>query len=110
MDNQTLNLLKLFEERNSLSLVQLAAILNTDPISLSESVAYLKDLNYIKFQSNHKNNNDSLTLDAILTISYSGRIALKNDLTSKKHFKYTEFRAWFTFLIALAAFVKSFFY
>lgn len=110
MDGTTLEFLKLFNERNSLSLSDLAAILNADAFNLTGPINYMLEQNYIKIDPNISAiEGDYLTLDKQLEITYYGRITLNTELKSIKKYKYIEFRAWITLAIAIAAFIKSFF-
>ena len=108
MDDATLALLTLFKERHTLNLTQLGAILNVDPFSLSDPVHYLMSLGYIrKCMERDPLEEDLISFDTPLEITYKGAIAISQALKDKKHFKHTEFRAWVTLLIAIAAFALS---
>jgi len=113
MDKATLSLLKLFNERHSLSLIQLGAILNIDYFTLLDPVHYMMEQKYIC-----KGNaallehleGDTISPDTPLEITYFGRISIKQAKKEHLHFKYIEFRAWMTLIIAIMAFLKSFFF
>ncbi len=108
MDDTTLSLLTLFKERHPLNLTQLGAILNADPFSLSDSVHYLMSLGYIrKGVEIEPLEGDLISFDTPLEITYKGIAAISQALKERKHFRHTEFRAWVTLLIAIAAFVLS---
>lgn len=108
MDDATLALLTLFKERHTLNLTQLGAILNTDPFSLPDPVHYLMSLEYVrKGMEIAPLEGDLISFDTPLEITYKGTIALVQAQKEQKHFKHTEFRAWTTLIIAVAAFVLS---
>ena len=50
---------------------------------------------------------DLISFDTPLEITYKGIAAISQALKERKHFRHTEFRAWVTLLIAIAAFVLS---
>lgn len=111
MDNLTLEYLKVFKKRNSLSLIQLAAILDVGPLDIAESINYMRDLNYLRISHNHSIlNGDDLTLDAPLEITHYGKVSFENELKSRKSHKLNQLFNFGTLLIALAAFIKSFFF
>lgn len=104
MDDTTLSLLTLFKERHTLNLTQLGAILNADPFSLSDPVHYLMSLGYIrKGVEIEPLEGDLISFDTPLEITYKGIAAISQALKERKNFKHTEFRAWVTLLIAIAA-------
>lgn len=108
MDDTTLSLLTPFKERHTLNLTQLGAILNADPFSLSDPVHYLMSLGYIrKSVEIEPLERDLISFDTPLEITYKGIAAISQALKERKNFKHTEFRAWVTLLIAIAAFVLS---
>lgn len=111
MDNSTLSILQIFKNRTSLTLSQLSAILNIDALTLSDSIAYMRNLDYIEISGSYRLlHGDDLTVDAPLEVTHLGLIAIEQELKSRKRFKYVEFRAWVTLVIAVAAFIKSFFF
>lgn len=111
MDTTTLILLKLFNERHSLSVADLSAILNGDPVTLSEPIKYMLEKKLIEVELNSSMiEDDAITMDKKFAITYSGRITLEEELKLLKKNKHNEFRAWITLIIALSAFIKSFFY
>lgn len=108
MDDISFNLLKLFQERNSLSLIELGAILNCSAISLAEPIHYLREMNYLRVKSFHQDtDDDSISLRDSLAITFEGKAALEIEQKSRRHFKYTEYRAWITLAIAILAFILS---
>lgn len=112
MDDFSFNILKLYSLRNSLSLIQLQAILNKDPFYLAEPVSYLRDKEYLEIEPTHAilesvDDNSSISLNTPLVITYLGKIALEAETKERKHFKFNEFRAWVTLGIAIAAFILS---
>lgn len=113
MDKSTLELLELFNTHSSLSLTQLSAILNIDYFDISNPVHYLMDQKYI--QKNNaalleKLEGNILSPSTTLEITYAGRIAIHECKKENRRYKYVELRAWITLLIAVLAFIKSFFF
>lgn len=111
MTNESLKLLQLYMKRDTISLKGLGAIYNNDPEYWCHPIAYLRDQGYIEILPSYVLlNGNAFTLDAPFRITYKGKTALESELKSRKHFNFNEFRAWFTLAIALAAFIKSFFF
>lgn len=111
MDESTLSLLTVFKNRSSLSLIELAAILNCDSLSLTDPVHYIMDKGYIRIgMTTESLEGNTISLHTPLEITYLGRIAINQALKDKRNFKFNEFRAWATLIIALIAFIKSFFF
>ena len=115
MDTMSREILELFSKRNCLTLSQLSAILGIDWMTLAEPINYLRKLSYLRFEPNHASLNDlasdsPISMDDPLVITFEGRAAMEQDGQNRRRVKYTEFRAWMTLAIALAAFIKSFFF
>mgnify|MGYP006980030273 CR=1 FL=1 len=108
MDDATLSLLTLFKERHTLNLTQLGAIIDVNPLSLSDPIHYLMSMGYIRKGMEIKPlEGDLISFDTPLEITYKGITAISQALKERKHFKHTEFRAWLTLVIAIAAFILS---
>ena len=115
MDDYSLAILKLFSARHSLSLVQLSAVLNHTPLECAEPVAYLRKQGFLRIESNHALSHDlavddALHMDTPIEITFEGRAALEAEIKSRRHLTFNEIRAWITLGIAIAAFIKSFFF
>ncbi len=115
MDDYSLAILKLFSARRSLSLIQLSAVLNRTPLECAEPVAYLREQGFLRIESNHALSHDldadaSLHMDTPIQITFEGKAALEAEIKARRHLTFNELRAWITLGIAIAAFIKSFFF
>lgn len=111
MDDTIFELLKCFSERGSLSAEKLAAIYNTDYLDYGEPLSLMLKNGYIiKDDPFEKYPDDLIYPECHYKITFQGKAALSEEYKNRKKFKYGEIRAWLTLLIALAAFIKSFFY
>ncbi len=112
MDDFSFKILQLYATRSSLTLIELGAILNNDPINLAEVINYLRKQGYLHIENNYatiKNLNDNslVGLNTPLVISFEGKAALEKEIKSRKHYCYNELRAWITLAIAILAFFLS---
>lgn len=108
MDNQTYSLLKLFNQRDSLSLDGLAAIYDKDFMDFVSSVSWMVSHNYLAIISDVSLlEGYDLTPDKPLEITQDGIMALDDETKARRRFKHSEFRAWFTLFIALFALFLS---
>ena len=115
MDKTSLEILKLFSTRAWLDVSQLSAILNRDPDQLFEVVSFLRKQDYLRVESNHAFLEDIKSEDPIssrdpLEITFKGKAALESENKVSKEKRNEWIRYWITTAIALAAFVKSFFF
>ena len=112
MDSKTIKYLELFKSRSSLSMIQLSAILNTSPFAFEDALLYLKGQGYIRVELNHAilAKSDLISPDTPLEITYEGEAALSIAKSKNRSAKLNELRAWLTAAIAVAAFIKSFFF
>lgn len=115
MDKFSFKILKLFMSRNSLDLSQLSAILNMDALDIAETINYLRDKNYLEIEHLHAGLNgieqdDLITFHTPLAITFQGKVAVEQEESSLKKYKHQEFRLWLTLAIAIASFIKSFFF
>lgn len=111
MDNLSFKLLNLYSQRETLSLSDLAAIYNISPVAFSKPIEYLIDNGFLIIVLDHNNLHDPnhYAIDTPIQITYKGRAALEAERKERHKMKFSEIRAWLTLIIALAAFVKSFF-
>ncbi|MBS6396707.1 MAG: hypothetical protein KH452_06100 [Clostridiales bacterium] len=108
MDDFTLALLKLFKERQILTLSQLGAILNVDCLHLSQPIHFLIEQGYLKKGIEiPPTEGDLLSLDTPIEITYKGIVSISLTQKEQKYFKYNEVRAWITLSISIAAFLLS---
>ena len=69
------------------------------------------DEGYLEMEPNYTMlHGADFTLRVPFRITFKGRAALEAEQKSRLSFKQNEFRAWVTLAIALAAFIKSFFF
>lgn len=110
LNKQSLKLLKLFSKRDTISLNGLGAIYDTSPEDWCAPIAYLRRNRFIEIDPTHVSlYGDAFTHDAPFRITYEGRCALEGESRSRQRSTFNELRAWITLLIAIAAFIKSFF-
>ena len=107
LDNVSFELLKLYSRRKQLSAQDISAITNTDVRTIYESVQYLVDKNYLRACITVR---DMGMFNLPYRITFEGLIALEGSQKHRKDYIFNEFRAWVTLAIALAAFIKSFFF
>lgn len=115
MNESTFQILQIFASRTSLNLSQLEAILNRDLLEIAAPVAYLREQGYLKkvsysVETGMGCSSDPISPTDMLQLTYEGRVALENEIKERKRFKYGEIRAWITAIIAVLAFMKSFFF
>ena len=104
MDNTTYHVLGLYYEREHLSLVQLGAILNDEPVSLSQPVAYLVKNGYLQYRDHEDHFHKP---DTPIDITYAGKVAYQEEKKARSQFSHQEFRAWATLAIAILALILS---
>lgn len=111
MTKESLKLLKLYSKRDTVSLNDLGAIYNNDPEDWCHPIAYLRDKGFLEILPSYISiKGNKFTLDAPFRLTYKGKTALEDEIRSRRYINFNEFRAWFTLAIALAAFIKSFFF
>nr|WP_302144140.1 hypothetical protein [uncultured Schaedlerella sp.] len=111
MTNQSLKLLELFSKRETISLNDLGAIYNNDPEAWCHPIAYLRNEGFLEIDPTYISlMGDRFTFNAPFKLTYKGQTALEDEIKSRRHINFNEFRAWFTLAIALAALIKSFFF
>ena len=104
MDDVSFELLKLYAQRDKLSIKDISAILNHNARSITEPVMYLVNMEYLR---QHKASGDTGLFDTSYSITHVGRIALEEEQKIRRHFRYTELRAWITLGIAIIALMIS---
>ena len=111
MTDELISILELFKERRSLSVYELSVLKNTDMLKTCDPVNWLLDKQYIKIEGNYATlHGEDLTPKTKLIITTEGELALNQEIASRKRLKFSEIRAWITAIVAVAAFVKSFFF
>lgn len=110
MHKSTLIILELFQKRKSLTLPQLAAILNTSVFNIVENVRYLKKEGYIQYVNLGKEDQypDSIGISDPYQITLQGRTYLSEYRKNKLNKFWSEFRAWMTLAISLVALIRTF--
>lgn len=108
MDKQTYSLLKLFKQRDSLSLIGIGAIYNRDFTDFSSPISWMLAHNYLTIVPDIALlEGYDLTPDKPLKITQEGIIALDEEIKAQRKFKYNELRAWITVLISIIALILS---
>lgn len=115
MNELAITILKIYLDRTSLSLSQLSAIMNKDVYSLSEPISYLRKNNYLRIESNHATlkkltSNSVIDSKTPLQITFEGKIVLESEAKISKAKRNEWIRYTITTAIAVAAFIKSFFF
>lgn len=111
MDDLSFNTLKAFSVRSRMSLLQLDAVMNTNTTDVMYSLWEKEFIDGDHTDPNYpeSENQRLLTPDMPFYITFEGRAALEEETKVRHSVKFNEFRAWATLIIALAAFIKSFF-
>ena len=115
VDSLSKKILEEYAARHSMDLFQLSAVLKIDWDQLSDPVRYLQQKGFLQIEANHKTLNEikqdlPISPDTPLEISHLGRVALEEEKGKSRKAFWSEFRAWVTLFIAVAAFIKSFFF
>lgn len=111
MDSTSFKLLKLYASRSHLSLRDLSAIYNSNAEDYALPIKFLMDEEYLEMEPNYVMfHGTDFTVSVPFRITFKGRAALETEQKSRLSCKRNEFRAWLTLAIALAAFLKSFFF
>jgi hypothetical protein len=97
-----------------LTVNNLNVIFRTSTIKVEETVSYLLKAGYLQVEPNyfavHHVTDNSVAVDTPLTITVEGKVALEDDSDFVLYRRFNEIRAWITVVIAVAAFIKSFFF
>lgn len=115
MDGLSKRILEEYVARHSMDLSQLSAVLKIDQDQLLDPVSYLQKKDFLQIEQNHAALHDMkrtepIAPDTPLEISHLGRVALEEEKKLNAKAFWSEFRAWATLAIAVAAFIKSFFF
>ena len=111
MDDLSFDTLKKFSVRQSMTLSQLDAVMNADTTGVLGSIweKDFVDADLYNLNSAWCIEKKLLYPDMPFHITFDGRAALEEETKTRRSVKFNEFRAWATLIIALAAFIKSFF-
>lgn len=113
MDSTSLQILKIYQSRQSLTTQQLAIVMNADPYFLSEPVLLLLKQNYLRPEPNYVASHTVVaapSLDTPLEITFLGKAAIENEKRLSKKERNDLIRYSITTAIAVASFIKSFFF
>ena len=115
MDNLSKRILEEYAVCHSMDLSQLSAVLRTDWDRLSNPVSYLRKKGFLEIEANHlilqdMKQDDPISPDTPLEISYLGRVALEEEQKISREKRNELIRYIITTTIAVAAFLKSFFF
>ena len=104
MDKLTYNLLKLYNDRETLSLDQITAIYNKTQSDFEDAVHWLHKEGYIEIDvSDYLRGNSGdkiLRNNTICKITFDGKIALEAESSNRNYKTFNEIRAWITLGIA----------
>lgn len=115
MDQLSRKILEEYSCRQSMNLLQLSAVLNTDLLNLPDPVNYLWKKGLLQIERNYEMLHREEKLDLLspstpLEISYLGLVTLENDRKMSREKRNELIRYIITTAIAVAAFLKSFFF
>lgn len=115
MDKLSKLILKTYAARTTLTISQLSAVLRQNQDTLFEVVNLLRERGYIRVLSGYEGNRYSSKVSPIpdsvpLEITFQGKVALEEEQTLSKEKRNAWIRYWITTAIAVAAFIKSFFF
>lgn len=112
MDKKLRKILKLYVSRPSLSMKDVGILFGVSPFDCSDDVCYLLEHDYLEVEPNYAimnniSSSDSTPIDAPLSITVSGRVALDQVMDSVKYRRFNEIRAWITLAISILALIIS---
>lgn len=111
MDNLSFKVLSLLATRQSLSTRDISIFFNTGINSFIDPVYYLVNKGFLEIdKSILKEENPTLNVLTPVRITFEGKSALEAEIKERRSIKFSELRAWITLAIAVAAFIKSFFF
>lgn len=111
MTKKSEEILRLYASYDSLSLTDLCKLFKVPLTSVSSNLRWLFQRGYIEpADPNRPLVNGMYTVSAPLRITEFGRDTLESKRERRRSYMMNEIRAWITLAIAVAAFVKSFFY
>src|SRR5690625_4210596 len=115
MDRLSIGLLEIYLNRNSLTLIQLSAIINVDYTTLIDPVIYLREKGYLRIELSHSTINnltdDSLiSFDTPLEITIKGKAALEHEHKLSKDKRKEWIRYLNTIYIAISESINTFFF
>lgn len=115
MDDFSFSVLKLYSQRASLTLSQLHAVMDLSIFEIAEPVNYLRSQNYLKIDPNFFPREDVeekglIAPDTPLCISFEGKTALEAEEKARRKERFDNIRSWATTIVAVLAFIKSFFF
>lgn len=108
MDKFTFQILSLYDQRYELSISDLSTILDCSLEYAANPVSWLYEKGFIEKGTDF--DDCDFTVSTKFRISHEGKIQLANYCDKNKQHFFNEVRAWITVAIAVAAFVKSFFF
>ena len=106
MDKYTLFILELIDDREHVSVSDLDFVLNLPMNASADPLEWLLEKGYIQYVYG----TSDMSPEAMFSTTYEGKVYLRNRKASDTRDARKEFRAWMTLAIALAAFIKSFFF
>lgn len=107
MDESTLNILRLYSERDSLSLHDLSVLMNCSVTAFSSQVRWLFENGYLEVSYCFSGVKSEYTVSTKLRITQDGRNYLSQHRMQIRNHRINEMRAWITLGIAAAAFILS---
>lgn len=115
MDSKSLKLLRIYNSRASLTIEQLSAVVNESPFDILEYVARLCEKKLLRVELDYAERHgiatySQITIDTPLQITVDGKEAIEDTDKMIKLRRNEMIRYVITTGIAIAAFIKSFFF
>lgn len=115
MDSKSLKLLRIYDSRTSLTIEQLSAVVNESQFDILEYVARLCSKKLLRVEPSYAEihgiiANSQITVDTPLQITVDGKEAIEDADRMNRQRRCDMIRYIITTGIALAAFIKSFFF
>lgn len=101
MDDVLFKLLRFYNSHNLISAKSISQMHNWDVRIIAEYILELIDAGYLHCCD------EEFHFTSSLRITAKGQAALYTEIKSRKHFKFTEFRAWVTLAIAVISLILS---
>lgn len=115
MDSKSLKLLRIYNSRTSLTIEQLSAVVNESPFDILEYVARLCEKGLLRVELNYATHHGivayrQITVDTPLQITVDGKESVEDADKMIKLRRNDMIRYIITTGIAIAAFIRSFFF
>ena len=110
MDSTSLKILEIYQSRQSLTIQQLAIVMNVDPLTLSEPVLLLLNRNYLRAEPSYVALHTVVavpSLDTPLEITFPGKAAIEYEKKLSKKERVNKIRYVINTALSLLAIIIS---